>query len=332
MNFKNLDRPYIVAEIGVNHEGNEKLAIDMINKAKLAGADAVKFQTYEKDNYVSIDQKERKKRIIKFCLSRKSFINLIKYCKKIEIDFFSTPLNFNDVDFLDNYVKMFKVSSGDITFLPLIKKIAEKKKPTIISTGLSTLKEISSAIKNFEEVFPGARKKGFLMLMHCVAEYPPTKEKLNLNNIETLKSKFKLPVGYSDHSLGIKACEIAVSKGVKLIEKHFTYRRENQKFHDHKISSDPKELTKLIISIKETHKIMGSKIRKIVENKDMIAHLRRSLCAAKNIKEGSRIKKNDISYLRPQWGYRPGEEKKIIGLKAKKNIRKGSVFFKKDLA
>ena len=126
MNFNNLKKPYIVAEIGVNHEGSEKKAKDLIRKAKNCGADAVKFQTYTTNNYISIDQIERKKRIDKFCLSRKSFIELYKFSKNIGINFFSTPLNLDDVDFLDKYVKLFKISSGDITFIPLIQKIAKK--------------------------------------------------------------------------------------------------------------------------------------------------------------------------------------------------------------
>ncbi len=291
MNFNNLNKPYIVAEIGVNHEGSISKAIHMINLAKKSGANAVKFQTYTKDGYVSPEQNERKKRITKFCLSRNDFVKIYKHSKKIGINFFSTPLNFNDVDFLNRYVPCFKVSSGDITFLPLIEKIAKKKKPTIISTGMSSIREIDKAIKSFLKYFPDARSKGKLMLMHCVAEYPPSNDILNLNNIKTLKKKFKLPIGYSDHSLGTQACEIAVSMGVKLIEKHFTYRRENQTFHDHKISSNPKELTKLVRNIKSIDIKLGSNQRKIVEKKEMFEHLRRSLCASKDIKKGSRIKK-----------------------------------------
>lgn len=328
MNFNNLKNPYIIAEIGVNHEGDESKAIDLIQKAKNCGADAVKFQTYTNDNYISIDQIERKKRISKFCLSRKSFIKLYNYSKNIGINFFSTPLNLDDVDFLDEYVKLFKISSGDITFIPLIKKIAEKRKPTIISTGLSNYKEIRNAISSFERIFPKAREKGFLMIMHCVANYPAEKHILNLNNIENLKYKFKIPVGYSDHSLGTEACEIAVSKGVKIIEKHFTYRIQNQKFHDHKISADPKQLIKLIKKVKKIHLMNGLETRKIVEDISMFKHLRRSLCASKDLKRGTIIKEKDIIYLRPQWGFKPGQENVILGKKINKDLKKGNIFYK----
>ncbi len=332
VDFKNLARTFVIAEIGVNHEGDESVAADLIRKAAKAGADAVKFQTFTAKNYVSMEQAERRKRVERFELSQDSFRRLAQVAKEAGIIFFSTPLHMDDVDFLFDIAPIFKVSSGDLTFLDLIRHIGSKKRPTIISTGLGTEAEIAAAISAFEEGWPDFRKSSGLMLMHCIASYPADLTNANLRNIAWLKDRFGLPVGYSDHTIGKRACEVAVASGAIAIEKHFTYRKENQAFHDHSISADPADMTELVSAIREIETSLGGYERRRTESEDMLKHLRRSLGAAVTIPQGTPIKRESITWLRPAWGLPPEKLDEIVGRIATRTINPGELIRAEDVA
>ncbi len=323
---------YIVAEIGVNHEGNLKKAEEMIKLAKESGVDAVKFQTFKAEKYVSINQMERFRRVKKFELTYNNFSHLAKFAKKLGIRFFSTPLHFDDIDFLKTITPIIKISSGDLTHLELIKYAAKKFEQIIISTGLGTKKEIKDSVETVQSVRPNILKERNLILMHCVSAYPTADEEANLNNILWLKKKFRLPVGYSDHTKGIKACELSVPLGVNLIEKHFTYSRKNQSFHDHLLSAEPDEMKKLVKNVRKAEIILGSEVR--AKNKSEIlnfANMRRSFCASKNLKKGKKINKDDLILLRPAQGFKPSEIKSLLDKTLKTNIKKGTIVEKKDI-
>ena len=330
INFNKLQKTFIVAEIGVNHEGDVNKAKKMIDLASQSGVDAVKFQTFTVENYVSKKQEERFKRGKKFELTLEEFNIIQRYAKKKKLIFFSTPLHSEDIITLEKISPIIKISSGDLTHLELIKNAALTKKPLILSTGLGTKSEIKSAVKVIEKYRPNIKKRGELLIMHCIAAYPTPVNEVNLRNIEWLKETFNYPIGYSDHTLGIKACELAVAFGAVAIEKHFTYRKENQIFHDHKISADKEDMKELVINIRNVEKFSGCFERKIGKSeKKMYRHLRRSIYAKKNIPQGKIIEREDIALLRPAIGFGPENLKKIIGKKAKKFIKIDSII-KKD--
>ena len=333
MNFATLKRTWIIAEIGVNHEGDEKVAADLIVKAAQCGADAVKFQTFEVESYVSTVQPERRERSGRFQLSRDAFRRLAKIAHDANLVFFSTPLSFADIDFLQQFCPIIKISSGDLTFLPLIKHAASTGKPMIISTGLGTPAEVKAAVDTVLSIRPSARSDGSLALLHCVAAYPTPADEANLRNIGWLKATFGVPVGYSDHTLGTKACELAVACGAMIIEKHFTYRKEDQAFHDHKLSADPTDMKALIAAVREAERYLGSSERHRGPSEEkMVAHMRRSLGAAADIPAGTPLRREWLTFLRPAWGVDPTKFDTMIGKRLTRAVAAGDLIRDEDVA
>ena len=332
MNFSQLKRTWIVAEIGVNHEGDEAVAADLIRKAAECGADAVKFQTFEPEHYVSTVQLERLERVKRFVLAKDAFRRLATLANELGLVFFSTPLGFADIEFLKTFCPIIKISSGDITYLQLIRAAADTGKPLIISTGLGTPEEIQAAVDTVLSVRPSAKTDGSVMLMHCVAAYPTPAEEANVRNVGWLKSRFGFPVGYSDHTLGIKACELAVAAGALALEKHFTYRKEDQAFHDHKLSADPKDLKALVEAVRLAETYLGSAERSRGPSEaQLLQHMRRSIAAAIDIPAGTPLKEEWLTFLRPQWGLTPDQTKILIGRPLNRAISAGDLIREEDL-
>ena len=332
MNFRQLDKVWIIAEIGVNHEGDPKLAADLIRLAAQCGVDAVKFQTFRAENYVSTVQMERRERARRFQLSYENFRELAAVAKESGIIFFSTPLHADDVDFLDGIAPIFKVSSGDLTHLSLIRHIAARGKPMIISTGLGTREEIQAAVDTVLKVQPNFGDEGKLVLLHCVAAYPTTAEEANLANIAWLRDTFELPVGYSDHTLGIKACELAVAAGIVVLEKHFTYRKENQEFHDHALSADPGDMRQLVAAVRQAETYLGHRERTRSQSEEqMLPHMRRSVGAAVDIPAGVPVKKEWLTYLRPAWGLPADRFDDVVDKRLRRAVPAGDLIKDEDM-
>ena len=333
MDFRTLDRTWIAAEIGVNHEGDEAVAIDLINKAAHAGADAVKFQTFEIEHYISTEQPERYQRTKGFQLSRDAFRRLKAAADAAGVLFFSTPLSFHDVAFLDEIAPIFKVSSGDLTFLDLIETIAATNKPMIVSTGLGSHDEIAAAVDRILSVRPSARDDGSLMLMHCVSVYPTDANNANLRNIQWLKDAFGVPVGYSDHTLGTKACELAVAVGAVALEKHFTYRKEDQAFHDHRLSADPDDLVALVAMVRQAERHLGNYERRPLEAEINNAdNMRRSIGTIRDVAQGEVLSADDLTWLRPAWGLGPDAMDAMVGRSVARSIPAGHLVREEDLS
>ena len=330
-NFSKLKKTFVIAEAGVNHEGSFKEAIKLIDVAKKSGADAVKFQTYLTEKYVASSEKQRFERVKRFELKFAEFKKLYNYCKKKKIIFLSTPLDNESTDFLVNLVPFFKISSGDITNIKLLKYIASKNKPILLSTGGAEIDEIKKAINIINKNSKLDSKK-YLGLMHCVPLYPVPANNANLKNIIELKSIFKNTIGYSDHTIGLEAAIIATSYGAKIIEKHFTITRKNKVFHDHFVSLDKDELPKLISAIKNTQLMLGSEKR--IVNKAIklkLPHIRRSFAVNKDLIKGSNLKMEDLILLRPSQGFKESESFKLINKKLRTNLKKGQLINKKDI-
>jgi len=324
---------FIIAEAGVNHNGSVELAKKLIDAAKDAGADAVKFQTFKTENVVVKDaqkaeyQKEttgegsQYEMIKKLELAEEDFRELADYAEKKDIMFLSSPFDKESVDLLHELdVPAFKVGSGEITNLPLLRYIAKKGKPIILSTGMSTLGEI-------EEALDVIRSEGVedIILLHCVSNYPARIEDVNLRAMGTLKQAFKLPVGFSDHTLGITAPIAAVALGACVIEKHFTLDR-NLPGPDHKASLEPDELKEMVKDIREVEKALGNGIKKPTKEEEEVKKVaRKSIVAKVDISKGAIITEDMLDVKRPGTGIEPKYLKFIIGRKTKEDIKKDDV-------
>lgn len=328
------DRPtFIVAEAGVNHNGNLKLAKQLIKVAKYAGADAVKFQTFSAEE-IAIPNVKKAKYHIKHTSKSLSWFQILKsqelslsdhkilitYCKKLKIIFCSTPYDFKSVDLLESInVPFYKVSSTDLTNVPLISYIAKTGKPVIISTGMSDIKEISDAVKACRLI-----KNNKIVLLQCTANYPSELKNANLNVLDTYKKLFNTLVGYSDQTVGNTAAIVAVSKNAVYIEKHFTLNRKLPG-PDHPMSVEPGELKLYISKIREAEKVLGYPDKKITsEEKNNKLKLQKSIVTLNNITKGEKISLKDISIKRPGTGIPPKYYYKIVSKKAKTNIHKNT--------
>jgi len=341
---KSNKQPYFIAEIGVNFENNFQRAKKIIKLAKEGGADAVKFQSYKaekiacKNSPYYWDLKEVKvksqyklfKKFDKFGF--KEFNLLKKYCDKLKIDFLSTPFDLEAVDYLDDLVPFYKVASADLTNYPLIKKICEKNKPIVLSTGASNQKEIYDVLKFIKK----NNKKINVILLHCVLSYPTNNEDANLNLIKNFKKTFKNKIiGYSDHTLPDENMIIltkAYQNGAWVIEKHFTDTK-GLKGNDHFHSIDKKDLIKFRKNIDLLNKIDGvSKKREVLKSeKKSRINARRSIVARNNISKGEKFTFNNLIMKRPGFGISPTKIFKVIGKTARKNISEDSIINFKDI-
>ena len=302
--------PYIIAEIGVNHECNLDKAKNLIKLAKKGGADAAKFQFYKAEKITSKNspaywdlKKEKTKSQYKLFkkydqFNEEEYLKLQKYCKKIKIDFLCTPFDVDAVNFLKNKVKFFKVSSSDITNFQLLKSIAKTKKPVLLSTGASNIKEINKAINFLKK--NGTTK---ISLMHCILNYPTSDKNANLGMILDLKKKFpKYKIGYSDHTepnQNLSNLFIATLLGSEIIEKHFTDNKRKIG-NDHYHSMDFKNLKNFRESLKKLRIIYGNdKKNFLLSEKNSRKFARRAIYTAKKLKKGQIIKINDIISKRP---------------------------------
>lgn len=331
---KNLSlyKPYIIAEAGVNHECSMKKAYQLIKNAKEGGAHAVKFQTYKADELASKfspsywDLKKEKtknqnqlfKKYDKF--NETDYIKLKKYCDKIDIEFLSTPFDFNSAKFLSKLVKCFKISSSDITNEPFIKYLCKFKKPIILSTGASNLSEIKRAVKWIEE------EKVKVAILHCILNYPTKDVNANLQMIRSLAASFPNNIiGYSDHTLPNDMFNllISVTLGSKIVEKHFTLNKK-LKGNDHYHSMDKNDLIKFNSNLKRLNLVNGSIGEKKILPSEKISrkNARRSIVANKDLIKGEKIKLSDISFKRPGTGIPPYMLRKVVNKKLKRNISK----------
>ena len=338
-------RTFIIAEAGVNHNGNMDTAIKLIDMAKKAGADAIKFQTFKSERLVTRSTPKAKyqkantgsgesqlEMLKRLELTSDNFKRLFSYCRKKNIIFMSTPFDEKSADMLDRLgMGFFKIPSGEITNKPLIQHIAGKNKPVILSTGMSYLSEVEKAVRWIYEIW---NKSGFnqqLTLLHCVSDYPAHAADINLYAMNTLKTAFGLSVGYSDHTLGIEVPIAAVAIGAKVIEKHFTLDK-NMKGPDHKASLEPDELKAMVKAIRNVEKAMGDGIKRPTEKEDETRIIaRRSLVAKRDLKKGDVINSGDIIIKRPGSGILPEFKETIRGMKASKNIIADSVIKWGDL-
>lgn len=313
---------FIIAEAGVNHNGSLELAKKLIDVAADAGADAVKFQTFQADRLVSLnapkaayqlnntsETETQYDMLKKLELTKEMHIELIAYCKMKNIMFLSTPFDIDSVYELTKLgISIIKIPSGEITNLPYLREVAKQKKKVILSTGMSELQEVKEAVEVLKE--NGADD---IMVMHCNTQYPTPMEDVNLMAMVSMKEKLGLPTGYSDHTQGIEVPIAAAALGAAVIEKHFTLDKEMEG-PDHKASLNPQELKQMVLSIRNIERALGSD-RKLVtesekENRDIV---RKSIVAACKIEQGEYFTEQNITTKRPGTGISPMKWDEIIG-------------------
>jgi N,N'-diacetyllegionaminate synthase len=331
---------FIIAEAGVNHNGSFEMAKKLIDAAKEANADAVKFQTFKTEEVVTpkapkanyqmetTNTKESQYEMLKKLeLSYDNFRKLRDYCNEKGIIFLSTPHSCKgDVDLVAELCSAIKVGSGDLTNIPILKHIAQKKTPVILSTGMAVIDEINEAVETIKK-----EGNNEIVLLHCTTNYPCSLENVNLKAINTLKKEFGLLVGYSDHTEGIIVSAMAVVLGACVIEKHFTLDKSLQG-PDHKASLEPKELKELVKLIRETEKILGNGLKVPMESeKENTPIARKSIVAARDIKEGEMIKEDMLAIKRPGTGILPKHINEVVGRMAIKEIKKDSLLALSDL-
>ncbi len=326
--------PFIIAEAGVNHNGDLSTAKRLVDVAVEAGAGAVKFQTFKAEKVTisssakaeyqlaTTDPDESQFAMLKRLeLSEETHREIINYCYKKKILFLSTPFDAGSADLLEELgVPIFKIPSGEITNLPLVEHIAKKGKPLIISTGMATLDDV----RDIMEVVSGAGNRE-VVLLHCVSEYPAPVDQVNLRAMITLRDTFEVPVGFSDHTLGIEVAIAAVALGAQVIEKHFTLDKGMQG-PDHRASLEPHELREMVHRLRNVAIALGDGIKKPAPCEEKIALIaRRSLVASREIKNGKVIDQEDIDIKRPGQGIPPKELAKVLGKKA------GTIILKDEL-
>ena len=325
-------KTFIIAEAGVNHNGSLKTALKLIDVAASAGADAIKFQTFKAENivteyapkaeyqkYKSLKKETQFQMLKRLELTNGIFNACLKKCKKKKIIFISSAFDLESLNFLKKFkLKYFKVPSGEITNIPYLENLGKFRKKIILSTGMSSIFEIKKAL---ETLITNGTKKKNIILMQCTSAYPAPYNEINLNTIPTLRNKFKLNVGFSDHSLGVQASVAAIALGAKVIEKHLTLSKK-LKGPDHRASLDPKEFKFMVESIRIVEKTLGDKIKKITKSeKENIKIVRKSIVARKNIKKGDKFSKDNVTTKRPQGGISSLYWNKVIGKMAKKDFK-----------
>ena len=323
---------FIIAEAGVNHNNKLYNAFKLIDKAKKVGASAVKFQVFKTENYIQKDAPLAKYQmknskfsnqfelIKKLELSEKSLEKIINYCKKKKIQFLASPFDLWGVDYLKKKkIPIIKIPSGEINNIPYLEKVGALRRKIILSTGMSTDKEVSNALKILKR--SGTKLKN-ITLLQCNTEYPTKLEDINLNVISTFRKKFKVNVGLSDHSSSTVIPSAAVAMGAKIIEKHITLNRK-MPGPDHKASLEPKEFKLMVQNIKDVLKALGSKKKKVtLSEKKNIFIARKSIVAKKNILKGEFFNYKNLTTKRPGNKTSASKWYQLIGKRALKNYFK----------
>lgn len=323
----------IIAEAGVNHNGSLEIAKRLIDEASFAGVDIIKFQTFKAEKLVSkaAKQAEYQKKNIgkgeetqyamlkKLELSNEQHEELIAYCKSKNIRFFSTAFDMDSIDYLHSLdLGLWKIPSGEITNYPYLKKIASYKEPVILSTGMCELTDIENAIN---VLVGNGVSRDIITVLHCNTEYPTPMKDVNLKAMLEIKEKFGVKIGYSDHTEGIEVPIAAVALGATVIEKHFTLDK-NMEGPDHKASLEPSELKAMVKSIRNIEQALGTGHKTISESeRKNIEIARKSIVAAKDIKEGDIFTEDNITVKRPGNGISPMEWENVIGKVAKRNFQ-----------
>jgi N-acetylneuraminate synthase/N,N'-diacetyllegionaminate synthase len=332
---------FVIAEAGVNHNGELEMARQLIDAATAAGASAVKFQTFKAERLVTLDApkagyqklvtraaESQYEMLRRLELSSGAHRELMAYCRSRGLLFMSTPFDEESADFLDELgVALFKLPSGEVTNLPFLAHVARKSKPMIVSTGMADLNEVAAAVRTIED--EGLRE---LVLLHCVSSYPAEAKDINLRAMLAMNVAFGVPVGYSDHASGAEVALAAVALGACVIEKHLTLDR-NLPGPDHQASLEPAELKALVTGIRTVEAALGDGVKRPAASEfDTAQVARKSLVAARDIPAGTTLTGDLIAIMRPGTGLAPSMRSQLIGRTVRVGMPKGTLFDLEKLA
>ncbi len=313
----------VIAEVGVNHEGNVDVAVDLVRAAAKAGADAVKFQSYTPERFISVSDAERFARVTRFSLNEAAHRRLAKAAEESGIVFFSSAITEDWVPLLAELSPVIKIASGDLTFEPVIRAAARTGRPIILSTGCGTLAEIDRAIGWVRGEIGDAELKDRLALLHCVSAYPTPIEQANLRAIPFLANYTGLTVGWSNHVAGPEACLAAVAIGAPLIEVHVTDRKNGRDFRDHQLSFEPDELANLVAAAARIRSSLGLPYKDIAEIELPIREpIRKGVIAARDLAAGTVLSRQDLMFSRPATTLPAEKIETVLGKRLKLSVSK----------
>lgn len=324
--FKGKHGPLLIAEIGGNHEGDYEYAKHLTQLAIEADVDAVKFQIYTGDSLVSsVESPERNNHFKKFELTRRQHIELAEMVTKAGLLYTSSVWDMEAIEWLDQYMQIYKIGSGDLTAYPVLRTIAQRKKPMILSTGLATEAEVLDTINFVQSINPEYEKSEMLALLQCTSMYPIAHSDAHLNVLNKYKNLTGLTVGYSDHTEGVKALMYAAAMGAEILEFHFTDERKNKIFRDHKVSLMPFEIEGLIREIRLISELKGNPIKNPTQIEIENGHLRsfrRAVYPLRDINAGEKLTTENIGVLRPNSGIDARDYDKVLGKKTNRSLKK----------
>ncbi len=313
--FDTAHRPFLIAEIGNNHEGDHGRAYELVAAALAAGVDAVKVQIIDPPRLVNVAQAERIAQLGRFALPIGVFAEMAERTRKGGACFMASAF---DVDSLARIAPMcdaIKLASGDLTFDPLLARAAMLGQPLVLSTGMARMEEVAHAVRLIEQHLPaGSRLVDRLALLHCVSLYPTGIEQANLNAMTSLRNAFGLTTGYSDHTLGIEAALVALGMGAQVIEKHFSLDKATSAFRDHALSADPSEMSRLAKIVRNFGSLLGDGEKgDAIADAGMAQAVRRSVVCARDLPAGAALTLEDLDFVRPGGGIAPADATAIVG-------------------
>jgi N-acetylneuraminate synthase len=334
--------PYVIAEIGSNHNGDMHLARRLVDAAVSAGAHAVKFQSWTDRSLVSRGEYERntdysdkkkhfgslKEMVSAYQLTTAQHREMRDYCRERGIAFSSSPFSLEEADLLETLdVPFFKIASMDINHFQLLRHVARKQRPVLLSTGMATMGEIESAVEAIR-----AENNEQIVLLHCVSIYPPDNSTVNLRNMETLRRAFDVLVGFSDHTLGTAIPLAAIALGASVIEKHFTIDK-NLPGWDHEISADPEEMRAIVAGGAAVFSALGASRRIVTEAElEKQKKFRRSVVARRSLSAGHTLSEADLDVKRPGTGISPAELNRVVGRRLARSVAEDDLFDWSDFA
>jgi N-acetylneuraminate synthase/N,N'-diacetyllegionaminate synthase len=317
--------PFLIAEIGGNHEGNFEVAKAMCQLAIDSGTDCIKFQIYHGDTLVSpVESPDRHKHFQKFELTREQHVYLAEMCSEAGLVYCSSVWDLKILEWIDPYLSFYKIGSGDLTAWPILREFARRGKPILLSTGLATMEEVLQAVNQIQRIDERYKRPEMLCLMQCTSMYPIPDHDANLKVMNSFHSLTGLAVGYSDHTAGVTALRTAAAMGAQVLEFHFTDSRDGKIFRDHKVSLVADEVKQLKYEINEIIRLRGTDIKKPTQSETDAQHeisFRRAIYLSRAISDGQTITKDDLCLRRPLVGTDARDVALVIGAKALRDLK-----------
>lgn len=327
----NSPQPTIIAELGVNHEGDIDIALDIINQLKGSGIAAIKLQSFTPERLSSASDQARLERLKKFSLGLDDHLHLCEKAHDAGLAFLSTPCTEDWVSPLTDICDALKIASGDIDFKPTILAAASSNLPVIVSTGSATISEVDSVVDLFKSHRADKPLAENLFLMHCVSEYPTSISDCNLQSIPLMADRYALEVGWSNHVIGPLACYSAVALGASSIEVHVTNNKFDRAFRDHALSFEPQELKPLVKALNDIHLCRGNFEKKPTATElENVKLIRKGLIYADNLKAGDMVLEKHILYARPAVNYSSNQVNDVLGKTLRKDVESGILISKDD--